>query len=330
MSYTDLMQTYLRGEADKQQKDMLSDWISESEENYQIFLRVKNIWEAEHPAFSEEEVEGIKNKEKLVILKEKKMFSQSFMRWWSIASAILIIPLTGLCLALLSSKNKERESVINQSISCAYGATSKFMLPDGSIVYLNSGSTINFPSKFNMDERVVDLRGEAFFEVLSDKEHPFCVRTEGMEIIATGTKFNVEAYQGFSSRVTLVSGHLDIKKGISNYSLAQGHQLECSPNGIVSSFRTDTFKWTSWKDGIIAFRGDKLSYVFERLSLIYHAKIIIEDPAIGEYQIRATFIDERLDEIMSLLEKCAPIKCERQKGKYAEEETEYHLYLTNN
>lgn len=329
MNYIDLIHVYLQGEADQQQKKSLSDWTSASEENYQTFLRVKNVWEAEHPAFAENDVESMMDRERHHILDRRRFSPRAFYRCWSRASAVLLVPVC-IVLALVLSDGSKKNEVLQQSVSCAYGAVSNFMLPDGSVVYLNSGSTLSFPSVFDDGDRRVNLRGEAYFEVLSDKEHPFTVQTDCMDITATGTKFNVEAYPGFSSRVTLVNGVLNIDKGISSYPLAQGYQLECTPDGSVSSYRTDTFKWTSWKDGIIAFRGDRLSYVFERLSLIYNAKIIIEDPRISSLQIRATFTDERLDEIMSLLEKCAPIRCERRKSQFADEKgTEYHLYMTN-
>lgn len=149
-----------------------------------------------------------------------------------------------------------------------------------------------------------------------------------MDVIATGTEFNVEAYPGYDTRVTLVSGIVNVTKGDSDYSLKQGHQLQFSSNGSVVDSKTDTFKWTAWKDGVIAFRADRLSYVFERLAQTYNANIIIEDAEIAEYQIRATFKEERLDEIMALIERCAPIRCVKNSGKHDDIfSTEYHIYL---
>lgn len=327
MNNLDLIQKYFRGEASQQEKDLIAKWICSSEENYRAFQRIKNVWEVEHPVFSETEVEAMMKAEKKRLLEGRGSLSRTFFRLWSTTAAILVIPLAVGVVMLLGKKTEEGPNV-NQTVSCAFGAVSNFMLPDGSEVYLNSGSTISFPAKFDDTARIVNLRGEGYFEVLSDKDHPFTVRTDGMDITATGTKFNVEAYPGFASRVTLVSGVLNIEKGVSRYSLPQGHQLQCTADGVVSSFRTDTYKWTSWKDGIIAFRGDELSYVFERLVLIYNAKIIVEDAELNRYQIRATFTDERLDEIMALLEKCAPIRCERQNSQFkGEKEIEYHLFL---
>lgn len=325
----DLAGQYLQGSLTKQQTEELSDWVSSCEENFQTYQMIKNVWEAEHPAFSSEEVSRLKENSKHSLLTGRKSSGLRLSYYWKTAAAFLVCPLI-VAVAILGGRNMRsaRQEIVRQSISSPYGAVSNLMLPDGSVVYLNSGSTISFPASFNGKERRVNLSGEAFFEVLSDKEHPFVVATDEMDIIATGTKFNVEAYPGFTSRVTLVSGVLDINRGLASYSLPEGHQLQCSRDGSVVSSRADTFKWTAWKDGIIAFRGDRLSYVFERLSLIYNAKIIIEDPEIADFQIRATFRDERLDEIMSLVERCAPVRCVRKRVEFGEGyETEYHLFM---
>ncbi|MDR2683159.1 MAG: DUF4974 domain-containing protein [Dysgonamonadaceae bacterium] len=70
---------------------------------------------------------------------------------------------------------------------------------------------------------------------------------------------------------------------------------------------TDTYKWCAWKDGLMIFRDDPLSYVFKRLSRTFNVDIRIKDPAIASDAYRATFEDESLDEILRLLEKTAPI-----------------------
>ena len=171
------------------------------------------------------------------------------------------------------------------------------------------------------------LDGEAYFEVSSDKDHPFSVNVGDMEVTATGTEFNVEAYSGTSQRVTLVTGKLGISVPGKSYALPQGYQLLRDGDGDVSCFRTDTFKWTSWRTGTLAFRGDPLSYVFGRLSSLYDVKIKVVDAEVNDYQIRATFRNEKLDDMMSLIEQTAPIRCQRRDfDDEGECITEYLIY----
>ena len=328
-NYPDLISAYLQGNATAAQKDKLYEWASANEDNYKTFLQIKNLWEIEHPAFSEAAVEEMKNSDKIRVLSSCRSTKRKPRISFSRIAAVLFIPLC-LSIMLLAVKNQrllEKRSTM-QSISCSYGTVTTFTLPDGSYVHLNSGSEITFPDSFESNERRVKLTGEAFFEVVSDDSHPFIVSSGDMDVIATGTEFNVEAYPGYDTRITLVSGIVNVVKNAAKYSLKKGHQLQFAEDGSVTNSKTDTFKWTAWKDGVIAFRADRLSYVFERLAQTYNANIIIEDPEIAEYQIRATFKEERLDEIMALIERCAPIRCVRKSGSESDSfSTEYHIYL---
>lgn len=328
-TYQDLINAYLQGNATIDQKDKLYEWASSNEENYKTFLQIKNIWEIEHPAFPEAAVNEIKNLDKIKVLSRCRSARHRSRITFSRVAAVLFIPLC-LSILLLAVKNQRllEKRVIQQSISCPYGTVTRFTLPDGSYVHLNSGSEITFPDSFGSGERRVNLTGEAFFEVVSDDTHPFVVSSGDMDVIATGTEFNVEAYPGYSTRITLVSGIVNVVKNAARYSLKKGHQLQFAADGSITDSKTDTFKWTAWKDGIIAFRADRLSYVFERLAQTYNANIIIEDPEIADYQIRATFKEERLDEIMALIERCAPIRCIKKSGSEDDSfSTEYHICL---
>ena len=328
-NYQDLISAYLQGNATAEQKGMLYEWVSENEDNYKMYMQIKNLWEIEHPVFSETTVEEMKKKDKAKILtidrNSKKKFDFSFPR----IAAVLFIPLClGIMLLAIKNHRLAEKRTIQQSVSCSYGTVTRFALPDGSNVYLNSGSVITFPDSFGPGERRIKLTGEAFFEVVSDDKHPFIVSSGDMNVIATGTEFNVEAYPGYNSRITLVSGIVNVVKNKEKFALKNGHQLQFNSDGSVINSKIDTFKWTAWKDGVIAFRADRLSYVFERLSQIYNANIVIEDPEIAEYQIRATFKDERLDEIMALIERCAPIRCVKMSGCDNDSfNTEYHICL---
>ena len=328
-NYPDLISAYLQGNATAEQKDKLYEWASANEDNYKTFLQIKNLWEIEHPAFPEAVVEDMQKRDKVKIFSRSRKSKHNLRFTFPRVAAILFIPLC-LSILLLAIKNQRliEKRTFHQSISCSYGTVTRFTLPDGSNVHLNSGSELTFPDSFGPGERRVKLTGEAFFEVVSDDSHPFIVSSGDIDVIATGTEFNVEAYPGYSTRITLVSGIVNVVKNNEKFALKKGHQLLFTSDGAVTNSKTDTFKWTAWKDGVIAFRADRLSYVFERLSQTYNANIIIEDPEIAEYQIRATFKEERLDEIMTLIERCAPIRCIKKSGSDHDSfSTEYHICL---
>lgn len=327
---TDLIQMYLKGEATQQQKDELELWVAANAENREKFQRIKNVWDAEHPCFGESDVLRTKSDAWAMVQKRIHSGRLSFGSIWKNAAAVLVLPLAAISIWLVL-RNRELASGDNavcQSVRAAYGSVSSIQLPDGSIVYLNSGSELSYVIDPDNRERQIHLCGEAYFEVVSDTRHPFTVSTASAKIIATGTRFNVEAYPESDSRITLVEGVVDIVRGEESYRLPKGWQMILGKDGSTSSSMTDTFKWTAWKDGIIAFRGDRLSYVFEKLAHIYNAEIIIDEEEVADLQIRATFQEERLDEIMSLLEQCSPIVCRKQEKRTDDGLLkEYHLSM---
>ena len=111
--------------------------------------------------------------------------------------------------------------------------------------------------------------------------------------------------------MTLVKGKvtvtLDQKKTIS---LSPGEKIDYNlGTALYNVNKTNTYKWCSWKDGILIFRDDPLEYVFKRLGQTYNVEFILKDAELGKYSYKATFEGESLNEILRLLEMSAPIRC---------------------
>ena len=235
----------------------------------------------------------------------------SFLHYWQQVAAILLLPLLILS-AYLYFKPASQIAETYQELFTPYGTWSVVNLPDGSKVWLNAGSSLKYPTQFNDKQRVVSMQGEACFEVESDKKHPFIVKTKQLTVEATGTAFNVNAYApDHVAAVTLVKGKvavtLDQKKTIS---LSPGEKIDYNlATSLYNVNKTNTYKWCSWKDGILIFRDDPLEYVFKRLGQTYNVEFILKDAELGKYSYKATFEGESLNEILRLLEMSAPIRC---------------------
>ena len=235
----------------------------------------------------------------------------SFLYYWQQIAAILLLPLL-IVSAYLYLKPASQIAETYQELFTPYGTWSVVNLPDGSKVWLNAGSSLKYPTQFNDKQRVVSMQGEAYFEVESDKEHPFIVKTKELTVEATGTAFNVNAYTSDNvTAVTLVKGKvavtLDKKKTIS---LSPGEKIDYNlATALYNVNKTNTYKWCSWKDGVLIFRDDPLEYVFKRLGQTYNVEFILKDAELGKYSYKATFEGESLNEILRLLEMSAPIRC---------------------
>ena len=261
-----IISRYLSKEATPEEIKVLDDWISATPENYRSFLSQKNVWEVSHPAFNPEEIDVDSAHRKVMeqILHQNQPVSVrpklSFLHYWQQVAAILLLPLLILS-AYLYFKPASQIAETYQELFTPYGTWSVVNLPDGSKVWLNAGSSLKYPTQFNDKQRVVSMQGEAYFEVESDKEHPFIVKTKQLTVEATGTAFNVNAYTpDHVTAVTLVKGKvavtLDQKKTIS---LSPGEKIDYNlATSLYNVNKTNTYKWCSWKDGILIFRDDPL------------------------------------------------------------------------
>lgn len=307
---------FLLGIASENDCDNLEAWLKDSKENIDEFLREKNLWEITHPAFNPDSIdEHIAERELIAAIrnyqKPKRRVYKTLWHYWQLVAAVTIFPIIIISLLLIM---KRSQPAIN-TIDAQYGTVSHIVLPDKSNVWLNSGSSISYDIDFIKKKRSVNITGEAYFEVESDKQHPFIVKTDNTSIIATGTKFNVDSYDASKFPiVTLIEGKLSVETKDTSLSMCSGEMLnpnsekpECIPTG------ENSYKWYSWKDGVIMFRGDNLEYVFKRLGQIFNVEFIINSSEIKSYPYYATFQSETLNEILRLLELSAPIKCEEIK-----------------
>ncbi len=303
------------GEISPDEEKLLALWINESDENRKYFLELKNIWQNAQPAFNPENINTEKaHFEILKKIKTKSARKIPFFVWWQRVAAILIIPAILLVAVQYNQNSIRKSSIAYQEIMSPLGMNSKITLPDGSVVWLNSGSKLKYPVEFYADVREVQLYGEAFFKVQSDKKHPFIVSTKNLQVIATGTSFNIESYCKDSiSAVTLLEGKLDVKIGekITQHIDPNQRFLYNYNTSKYAVTKTDANHWCVWKDGILAFRDEPLEDVFKRIGRTYNVDLVVKDKTVARQLYRATFEGESLDEILRLLKMSAPIKYKR-------------------
>jgi len=251
----------------------------------------------------------------LTIVPDRK---KKFLAFFTKAAAILILPLLAYSAYLTfkapGKRHTESAKVIWQTVKTTTGTQTDFILPDGSHVWLNSGSVLEYPVAFAHDKRQVKLTGEAFFDVKKDPLHPFIVNAGKLNIEVKGTRFNVCNYLNESnSEITLESGSVRLFAGsyTDDKTLAlikPGERaLLSNSNDKLSVSKVDVEKHTSWKEGQLIFRDDKMDEVVLKLNRKFNVDIILQDPEIKEYIYTATFEDESLAQILGLLKISAPV-----------------------
>jgi ferric-dicitrate binding protein FerR (iron transport regulator) len=325
---------YFSGELTEAERTRLMQWVDSCADHKAHFEQLRNIWHVSAPAFAPEEIDVERALRNVMRRTEKRgTKGRRLMLWWQRTAAVLFLPvLLGAGYLWYTHRPASIDSgKTYQEISSPFGLCSKVELPDGSTVWLNSGSRLRYPVSFSGKRRDLQLSGEAFFHVHSDREHPFVVNTKDMVITATGTQFNVEAYATDTvTSVTLLEGTLDVSVNrMRSVRLLPDQRIDY--NYLSASYNvaeTDAARRCLWKDGILAFRGEPLSEVFKRIGRIFNVNIVMKDEDISRQPYRATFQDESFGEILNLLRLTVPIKYKWKKrirfddGTFSENEVE--------
>jgi len=230
-------------------------------------------------------------------------------------SAAVLIPLLLLNIWQWQNRALDSKSVFTE-ITAPNGSRVQFNLPDGSSGWLNSGSSLKFPTKFTGKERIVVLNGEAYFNVIEDLKRNFVVRTRYSQVRALGTSFNVLSYSDIDSieEVTLESGTVRIEKEMKDGSFSkvlhmkpgQHVQMDHHLNSIRST-QNETVKFTAWTNGKLIFRNDPLARVIMSLKKYYNVEIEVQDKELFKFHFHATFEDETLFETLRLLKLSSAI-----------------------
>ena len=167
------------------------------------------------------------------------------------------------------------------------GGEYQLVLPDGTKVCLNSDSELKYTVPFSGNERRVQLKGEAYFEVARNKAKPFIVETNHQSVEVLGTKFNVSAYaEDVNVVTTLVEGKVKVKHAIDENSIAEefllpDEQLIFNKETSGTSKETvETYPYTSWKDGRFAFESETLESFFTKIARWYNVEVFITDESI--------------------------------------------------
>ena len=175
------------------------------------------------------------------------------------------------------------EKLAYNKVNVPRGGEYQLMLSDGSKVQLNSMSSIRFPVQFAQDCRLVELEGEAYFEV-SKTGPPFIVQTKGMKIEVLGTTFNISAYANEEYQTTLVSGSVKVQtENGSNRILKPSEQACITPGSNQINVRNvDTAFYTSWIHGKINFKDQRLDDIMKTLARWYDMDVVYENEATKE------------------------------------------------
>lgn len=207
---------------------------------------------------------------------------------------------------LYESKDKHLAGRIDSNVvSIPIGGTYRVTLPDGTRVWLNAASKLKYPVIFAGDTRTVELDGEAYFEVVTNKKHPFIVIAGDTETKVTGTTFNITAYKEDDGVVTtLLDGEVYVYKNENELKLMPGEQSISSKNKPFSKRKADVEAVVGWKNGYFIFDDQDIETVLKNIARWYNVEIYIQRNMASGKKIGGAFSKKRgLVELLQYLEK---------------------------
>lgn len=232
---------------------------------------------------------------------------KSFRRWlfsFRQIAAIIILGFTGWLIFELSKTKIEEEKpkeFFSEMVkrNAAPGTKLTFILEDGSKIFLNAGSELEFPKTFEEGVRKVKLKGEAYFEITEDTKRPFIVNTGQLEVKVLGTSFNVKESQNGELSIALVSGKVQIND-------QKGNQLMLDPKEMMvfnaegEFFKAgfDPLEMTGWKDKILVFSSDSIEEVEYKIENWYGVQLDVKGNFPDNWAYSGVYNDEMLENVL--------------------------------
>ena len=265
---------YIKDTASNEEKSYIEAWLEADENNKRILLQTARIYYANNA------MERIASRNPLIAYEklEQRLAKRTRSYWlkrFSVAAAC-IIAIIGLS-TLFSHRKADSEFGDPQIITLQAnaGVRTRFNLPDGTVVYLNSGSVLSYPMSYDQKERKVYLSGEAYFKVAQDTR-PFYVITDHGTIRQYGTEFNVNTFSPERTEVALVKGSISIipTKSSQEQFIKPGQlaHIEQKSNNI-SIHNVDLTPYIAWNEGRLIFENRTLENIVEILEHWYNVDI---------------------------------------------------------
>lgn len=319
---------FISGKATESEQQSVLEWVALSSNNLKYFITLKNLWVSQNMPNSKAsalEVDKIKTVIKTSSKQIKKSPLKIIVRY---AVAASIIVLLGLNLAFLiknipaKEEANDRERILLSHLPEEYkhtlytnnGVKGYLRLPDGSQVWLNSASKIEYPDKFVGDTREVELSGEAFFDVISNPEMPMIVNTnKDFRVEVLGTKFNIRSYDNDNeAQTTLFSGSITLTRKLQNSDREVITQLSPKESFVIRDKKApllikqaDTTKQKAWKEGKLLFESTPISEVIKKLERWHGTEFKVIDSEVLNYKITANFKSESIIQIMEMIQFCS-------------------------
>lgn len=316
----ELLLRFLKHRTTPAENRRIAEWIAADPENADRLFETERIWSLRNEERFSDKKEITSAYARLLselpesrkINKTLKKKSYPFLRWLRYAAAVVLIGLLSANLYWM----KEKEAAETNQVEVPSGQRASLTLSDGTKVWLNSRSRLVYPARFSSRNRQVELEGEGYFEVTHQENAPFIVHAGPVRVRVVGTRFNVKNYQNESSSITLTEGKVEVT--------ASGNDCKVilSPNEQVSY--SEKSGWTavsavnaeavrSWTRGEAAYINKRLDEITSDLERKFNIRIEIKDKELASEVFNCRYKETAtLEQIFTLLKNTRNLDYKRE------------------
>jgi transmembrane sensor len=352
----DLIVKFLTGTSLPEEDSFILSWKNESDDNKRVFNDFKNAWllssqlQVESIFKSSEALNSLHKKIKVGNIRNTFLQTNRFLKM--AAMLLVMFMIGGICSVLVYRKISVSSTIAVCRFEAPIGSRAVTYLPDGTKVWLNAGSSLEYTTDFNAKKREVKLSGEGFFKVKTDQSKPFVIKVDNLCVKAYGTSFNVKAYpEEKEVTTTLVEGKVEIEgKGINNKPFtfamlpkqkaiyykkekqvlanknSEQKEVKESPQAVVAiqpvlvapiirDVNVKTELYTSWKDSLWIIQAEKLEDLAIMLERRYNVNISFNNIEVKKYRFSGTIQHETLEQIFEIMRLTMPVSYSIDKGQ---------------
>ncbi len=314
----ELVAKYLAGETNDLENSKMKTWLEASEDNRKVFNESKSAFEKvgtyyrmknfdTNSAWKNVQAQTDPSQSRSVPL--RKFRKEVATQFYKYAAVILVALLLGSVGYYIGFRNRV-PAFYSEIISAEKQVLQEYVLPDGSVVALNSNSKLTFPGKFKGDVREVSIVGEAFFDVKPNPEKPFVINAGDAQVKVLGTSFSVSAYPENEAvevivetgRVQVISKDSEKQEVIREIFLTPGEKgtLISKTSTLEKTLNTDP-NFLSWKTHDLVFDKVPLGDVIRCLERTYHIEIELSEPELGDLLYEGHFDQKPADFVLDVI-----------------------------
>lgn len=316
INYIQLLERFLKGEASEAEETTLFSWFGTDAARKEVYA----AYDEKLSRVSSKLPEDLQNKiyrrieeeTKLQQVTKEKSFSlRGISRYIAIACIFIFL---GMSVSVFWGKYFMSTNFV---VSADEGMKSTVELPDGTMVWLNSGSRLQYSSTYNLWDRTVILDGEGYFEVNKNQRKNFIVKANGLSIKVLGTKFNVKAYGGDGkTTTTLIEGKVSVKSENDEHSLTPNQQLDFNhQSGSFSEIKNcDASRYALWKNNELYFDCEPLDVIGKTLERLYSIEVVFSSESAKDYTFCGAISNTNLINVLECISLTAPVRYEMKKN----------------